>query len=259
MAEHHDEYNDTFVAGLEWMWGEGFMSPGGPAEVAAILDGVDLRGKRVLDIGCGIGGIDILLIKQHGAVHVTGIDVEASLVERARQTVHTAGVSDRVSIQLVTPGPYLPFMDKMFDVVFSKDSIIHIPEKEVIYGEMFRVLKSGGQIAFSDWYGSNLPKTPEFEAWLDVLGLTFKMATLEETAKLMQKIGFVDVGLADRNAWYAQNMLEELASIEGQNYPKLIDQLGETAAGQRLKSSKLKKQVVDQGLLRPGHIRGRKQ
>ena len=26
--DHHDEYGETFVAGLEWIWGEGFLSPG---------------------------------------------------------------------------------------------------------------------------------------------------------------------------------------------------------------------------------------
>ena len=256
--EHHDEYNETFVAGLEWMWGEGFMSPGGPAEVAAILDGINVAGKRVLDIGCGIGGVDILLVKQHGAESVTGFDVEAPLIERAKKMVETAGVAEQIHCQLVSPGPYLPFPDKQFDVVFSKDSIIHIPEKEVIYAEMFRMLKPGGQLAFSDWYGSDLPKTPEFAAWYDVLGLTFEMATIGATVEMLKKIGFTDLDHTDRNGWYAQNIKEELASIEGDNYPKLVEQLGEEAAAQRLKSSSLKKQVVDQGLLRPGHIRGRK-
>lgn len=254
----HDEYNETFVAALEWMWGEGFMSPGGPAEVAEILKGIDLKGKHVLDIGCGIGGIDVLLIKQHEAAHVTGIDVEPSLIERAKQMAIRADVADQISIQLVEQGPYLPFSDHQFDLVFSKDSIIHIPEKEIIYTEMFRVLKPGGQLAFSDWYGANLPKTAEFEAWLKVLGLTFEMATLQEAAQLLSKVGFIDIQQNDRNRWYSQYMLEELASIGGDNYPTLIENLGEEAASHRVKSSGLKKQVVDQGLLRPGHIQARK-
>ena len=49
-----EEYSESFVAGLEWIWGEGFMSPGGADEVLEILQGVDLTGKRVLDIGCGL-------------------------------------------------------------------------------------------------------------------------------------------------------------------------------------------------------------
>ena len=254
MTDHHDEYPEEFVAGLEWMWGKGFMSPGGPAEVAAILQGVDLRGKRVLDIGCGIGGIDLLLVKEYGAAHVTGIDVEAPLAERATQLMAQEGIVDQVTIQLVEPGP-LPFENGSFDAVFSKDSILHIPDKRGIYEEIHRVLKRGGQLASSDWYGSNLPSTPEFEEWLIAIGLTFDLGTVEGAAELLHDIGFSDINYEDRNAWYAQNMLEELATLEGENYAKVEVLLGKDGAAQRLKSSSLKKQVVDQGLLRPGHVR----
>lgn len=255
MSDHHDEYNETFVAGLEWMWGAGFLSPGGSAEVAAILEGIDLRGKHVLDIGCGIGGIDILLVQEHGASKVTGIDVEAPLVARARQAVARAGLDQQIEIQLVAPGA-LPFSADTFDIVFSKDAIIHIPDKHALYSEMYRVLKRGGYVAFSDWFGSALPKSAEFDAWYSVLGLTFAMALIEDAAALLQSVGFTQVSYTDRNAWYANNILEEIATLEGDNYPQLVAALGTEAAAQRLRSSSLKKIVVDQGLLRPGHIRG---
>ena len=48
------EYDDDFVAVIEAMWGEGFLSPGGPEEVARILEGVSLAAGRVLDVGCGM-------------------------------------------------------------------------------------------------------------------------------------------------------------------------------------------------------------
>ena len=42
---------------LELIWGEGFMAPGGPAKVDDLVSGLDLQGKRVLDIGSGLGGL----------------------------------------------------------------------------------------------------------------------------------------------------------------------------------------------------------
>lgn len=53
MADGHNEYGMAMVTALELIWGEGFLSPGGPEEVAATLAGRDIRGAEVLDIGCG--------------------------------------------------------------------------------------------------------------------------------------------------------------------------------------------------------------
>ena len=55
------QYPDHFIERLLSVWGEGFLSPGGPAEVAEIVAGLDLSGKTVLDIGFGTGGPSIAL------------------------------------------------------------------------------------------------------------------------------------------------------------------------------------------------------
>ncbi|RMD88595.1 MAG: methyltransferase domain-containing protein, partial [Alphaproteobacteria bacterium] len=69
-------YDERHLALLEALWGEGYLSPGGPEEVARILDGVALAGREVLDIGCGAGGITVALAADFGAARVVGIDVE---------------------------------------------------------------------------------------------------------------------------------------------------------------------------------------
>ena len=72
---------------LEEMWGDGFLSPGGPEEVERLLAGVDLAGRTVVDIGSGAGGVPLLLANRHGAARVIGLDVEASVVAHARAKV----------------------------------------------------------------------------------------------------------------------------------------------------------------------------
>ena len=256
-GDRHEEYGDTFVAGLEWMWGEGFLSPGGAEEVARIVAGAPIAGARVLDVGCGLGAIDLLLVERFGAAHVTGIDVEAPLVARADVRVETAGLADRISVREVSPGP-LPFEDGAFDLVFSKDSMIHIPDKPALYAEVHRVLVPGGWMVVGDWFGNGLEPTPAMREWLDAVGLTFTLASIESSAKLVEACGFVDVEWRDRNAWYADAMAEEIATLSGENYPCLVERLGAEAAAQRLESSTKKKAVVDGGELRPGHLRARK-
>ena len=255
--DHHDEYGKTFVAGLEWMWGEGFLSPGGEEEVARIVAGAPIDGARVLDVGCGLGAVDVLLVERFGAAHVTGIDVEAPLVARATARVDAAGLADRVSIRMVSAGPF-PFEDGAFDVVFSKDSMIHIPDKRALYEDIHRVLAPGGRMALSDWFGNGLEPTPAMREWLDVVGLTFRLESIEASAALVEACGLTDVEWRDRNAWYAQVIEDELSTLTGDNYPRLVERLGPEAAAQRLDSTTKKKAIVDGGELRPGHLRARK-
>jgi cyclopropane fatty-acyl-phospholipid synthase-like methyltransferase len=127
------EYPEQFVTRLEILWGEGFLSAGGPAEVNEILKGVDISGKTVLDLGCGCGGPDIVLVNDLAAAKVVGIDIDAGLLDRARGYARAAGLIDKIHYSLVYPGP-LPIADNAFDIVFSKEAIIQIPDKEARFG-----------------------------------------------------------------------------------------------------------------------------
>ncbi len=145
-----DHYPPQMIAMLEAVWGEGFLSPGGPDEVARVIGTHDLTGKSVLDIGCGAGGIDLALVRNHHAAHVCGLDVEDPVLAHARVLVARAGLTKRIGLVKAAPGP-LPFPPGTFDVVFSKDSIVHIPDKHALMTEIFRVLKPGGWFLASDW------------------------------------------------------------------------------------------------------------
>ena len=59
-------------------------------------------------------------------------------------------MEERIDIQLVEPGP-VPLADASQDVVFSKDAIVHIPDKETLARDAFRLLRSGGWFVASDW------------------------------------------------------------------------------------------------------------
>ena len=48
-------YDKQIIGFLEELWGDGFLSPGGPDEVALVINKIDIAGKHVLDIGSGSG------------------------------------------------------------------------------------------------------------------------------------------------------------------------------------------------------------
>ncbi len=254
MAHHESAYDSVFIEALQWMWGDGFLSPGGPEEVAALLTDVDITGSRVLDVGSGLGAADVLLVTEHKAGEVVGIDVEPHLVDRAIERVAAAGLQDRISFRLVEPGP-LPFSPEEFDVVFTKDAIVHIPDKQGFYADVLRVLRPGGRFVGSDWLrGGPETFTEEARRWLEILHLNFEMQDLDATKAALEASGFGQVSMSDRNAWYREAIKDELATLSGDRYAQLAAMIGDEQAAYRHESSSSKKEAIDCGFLRPTHF-----
>ena len=257
-AESEMNYDDRHIATLEDIWGEGFLSPGGPDEMARVIDGLDLTGKRVLDIGCGSGAIAVLLAQEHGAAEVIGIDVEDDVVNAAKKLAEKRDVADRVTILKVAPGP-LVFDDQSFDVVFSKDSIIHIPDKEALCADVFRILVPGGWFAASDWLMSHDGEpSPEMKTYIDAEDLDFAMASPERYERALVAAGFVDVGLRNRNPWYRDLAREELAYLEGEGRDRLVSDFGAEFHQSLVDTWEKMIVVLNTGEHCPHHLRGRR-
>ena len=56
---------------------------------------------------------------------------ETTMVAHARAKVERAGLTSRIEVHKVEPGA-MPLPDASVDIVFSKDSIVHIPDKEAL-------------------------------------------------------------------------------------------------------------------------------
>lgn len=251
-------YDAQHIGFLEEIWGDGFLSPGGPGEVARVLDGVDVAGKRVMDIGSGSGACAILLARDYGAAQVIGIDVEAPVCVAARQRIERDAVSDRVEIVQVVPGPF-PFDDASFDVVFSKDSIIHIPDKAAMAKDAFRVLKPGGWFAGSDWLISHDGEpSAQMAEYIKEEGLDFAMASPTTYAAAMETAGFVDVVLVNRNPWYVKVAAGELEWLSGPERAGLSERHGKDFIDHQIAIWTKLVGVLQSGEHCPHHIRGRK-
>ena len=242
---------------LESIWGTGFLSPGGAAEVARVLEGHDLRGKSVLDIGCGAGGIDLALAANHGAAYVTGIDVEDSVIAHARALVAAEGLSGRIGLVKVAPGP-LPFPPATFDVVFSKDSVIHIPDKPALMAEVSRVLKSGGWFLASDWLIGTEAVSEQMAAYIAAEGLDFGMATPARYRAAMHGAGFTDIRITSRNAWYRQEARAEVARMKGDLGTRAAAVVGPDFVAHNIEIWERMIPVLDTGEHCPTHLAARK-
>ncbi|WP_303981634.1 methyltransferase domain-containing protein [Dongia mobilis] len=252
MTETHEEYDGRMLTLLQMIWGEGFLSPGGPQAVRDIAAGIDLSGKRVLDIGCGLGGLDQVLLML-GAGHVTGIDVSPGIVERGQERIRRSGLNKKIEIKLVEPGP-LPFADARFDVVFGKDAWLHIPDKAAHFAEVRRVLKPGGRIAAGDWMKSPGPYSRDMDYFFEMEGLTYHLVTLAEYGTLLHEAGFTDLRLDDITDHYRLEAREELARMQGELAGMMLAELGEAGNAHFIEDWRSLTVVLDKGELRPARI-----
>ena len=253
--EHENEYTDNYVGLLELVWGDGFLSPGGKEELALFLEGLDISGKEILDVGCGVGGCDVVLVKDYGAAHVHGIDVEQPVLDRSVARAENEGLSDRLSYQHVDPGPF-PLEHESFDVVFSKDALIHIEDKHALFKEVFRVLRPGGVFVASDWMRRDeLPPGPEMQRWLDIAELTFGMHSPPFYMDALEKAGFQDIATKDRNEFIRKALRADFELMAGEGREELIRRTGDEAA-HFTDIWHACWQAAESGELRPGHLRG---
>ncbi len=251
-------YSADLIRMLELIWGDGWLSPGGPDEVARLLRGADIRGKSVLDIGCGAGGIDVLLVKEHHASYVCGIDLEDTVLSVARARAAKAQAETLIGFLKVAPGP-LPFPPSTFDVVFSKDSIVHIPDKHALMREVFRVLKPGGRFIASDWLiGHDGEPSAEMKAYIASEGLDFGMASPNRYRAAMEAAGFDDITIESRNDWYRKRARIEYEQLKGPLSAKAAKKLGRDFVDHNLEIWRNMIVVLDTGEHCPTHLHGLK-
>jgi len=252
------EYDEAMQALLQLLWGDGFLSPGGAAEVACLLEGSDLSGCAVLDLGCGLGAVDELLVTQHGARSVVGVDVDPGLLQTMTQRLRRAGLAERITTQCVRPGP-LPLGAGTFDVVFSKDAIVQIPDKAAVFEDAYRLLRPGGWLIASDWLrGGSGPYSAEMLEYFRLEGIAYNMASLPETVAALAQAGFVDIKAQDRAGWYRDLARREFAALAGELRSLVSARIGAARTEHFVNNWRQLVLVLERGDLRPTHLKARK-
>jgi ubiquinone/menaquinone biosynthesis C-methylase UbiE len=103
--------------------------------------------RSLLDVGCGGGQSAIRLKEHYPHIHLTGIDLSADQIARARQRAQRKGYVIHFE---VADAQSVPFPDAHFDVVYSFGSAKHWPDPMKGFSECWRVLKPGGELLVAD-------------------------------------------------------------------------------------------------------------
>jgi SAM-dependent methyltransferase len=99
----------------------------------------DLRGKRLLDVGAGLGESSVYFALR--GADVTAADVSPGMIEHARTLAERHGVSVR---GLVCPAESLPVDPWTFDLVYAANTIHHVHDRGAMYDAVLRALRPGG-------------------------------------------------------------------------------------------------------------------
>ncbi|SMQ58075.1 cyclopropane-fatty-acyl-phospholipid synthase [Altererythrobacter xiamenensis] len=155
VAHHYDIGNDLYRLMLDpehmqyscayWAPGVETLAQAQEAKLAHIAAKLHLSdGQRVLDIGCGWGGMAIFLA-QHFDVRVTGITLSEEQLALAKERAEAAGVSERVSFELVDYRD-LAKRGERFDRIVSVGMFEHVgrPQFETFFRSCANLLTDEG-------------------------------------------------------------------------------------------------------------------
>jgi SAM-dependent methyltransferase len=106
-------------------------------------------GSQVLEIGFGSGHYALHVAKLFSC-HITGLDINANGVATADDLARQSGLKAWVTFRQHDVSKQLPFGPESFDAAFSNDVFCHVPDRPSLLLELYRVLRPGGRLLFSD-------------------------------------------------------------------------------------------------------------
>eukprot|EP00560_Eucampia_antarctica_P007151 CAMPEP_0197823972 /NCGR_PEP_ID=MMETSP1437-20131217/1286_1 /TAXON_ID=49252 ORGANISM="Eucampia antarctica, Strain CCMP1452" /NCGR_SAMPLE_ID=MMETSP1437 /ASSEMBLY_ACC=CAM_ASM_001096 /LENGTH=388 /DNA_ID=CAMNT_0043423413 /DNA_START=95 /DNA_END=1261 /DNA_ORIENTATION=+ len=204
-AELVNSYYDLATVFYEWGWGSSFhFAHQLPHEsfdesirrheyqLAACLGPSP---KRVLDVGCGIGGPLRNITRFLPDSDITGITLNPYQVERGNQLCNLQGLQDRCR---VVQGDFmkLPFEPQSFDAAYAIEATCHAPDRVGVYSQILNSLKPGSIFACYEWcmtdkYDPTNPAHIQAKKWIEEGDGLPNICSTKDCLQAMKDAGFI--------------------------------------------------------------------
>ena len=158
-----------------------------------------MPGDKVLDVGCGTGGVTIPAKQRVGkSGQAAGIDPAPEMIAVARKKAARAGLEIDFRVGVIES---LPYPDASFDVVTSSLMMHHLPHEVQVQGlaEIRCVLKPGGRIFIADMLRLSKSLHDRLFAMLTLHGGRIERFGIQDLPKTMEAAGFENVQLLDKS------------------------------------------------------------
>jgi arsenite methyltransferase len=160
-----------------------------------------------VDLGSGRGTDAIRLAEVVGAGgFVYGIDISEGMIEKASDTAQRLNISNVKFIQ--SNLEKIKLENNIADLVISNCTINHAADKQLVWNEIFRILKKGGRFVVSDIYALN-PVPDEYKN--DAVAIAECWAgsvTRDEYLKQLKNAGFSAINIIEESAPYEKGKIK---------------------------------------------------
>ncbi|KAF0311147.1 Phosphoethanolamine N-methyltransferase [Amphibalanus amphitrite] len=210
----------------EAVYGDSFVSCGGKPVTERLCDRLDLQAhSRVLDVGTGPGGSAIHMASRYGC-HVTGIDLSANMVTVAlqRQASLPPAVRERLRFEIsdITEREY---RDASYDVIYSRETLLHVEDKAAVLAKFWRWLKPGGKLLITDYCQGEGQLRNEFLEYKSARA--YRLLTLQEYGGVVEAAGFTDVQVHDQKDDFLNVLHQELNTFRARRQ-QFIEEFSES-------------------------------
>lgn len=203
------QYKCSGILRYERVFGSGFVSTGGLETTKEFVSKLDLKpSQKVLDVGCGIGGGDFYMSENFDA-EVVGIDLSINMISFALE--RAIGLKCAVEFE-VADCTKKTYPDDTFDVIYSRDTILHIQDKPALFKSFYKWLKPGGKVLISDYCKKAGQPSPEFAQYIKQRG--YDLHDVQEYGQMLRDAGFDEVIAEDRTDQFIRVLQRELDSVE---------------------------------------------
>ncbi|XP_050257073.1 phosphoethanolamine N-methyltransferase 1 isoform X2 [Quercus robur] len=203
------QYKSSGILRYERVFGQGFVSTGGIDTTKEFVQKLELKpGQKVLDVGCGIGGGDFYMAENFN-VDVVGIDLSINMVSFALERAIGLNCSVEFEVADCTKKTY---PENSFDVIYSRDTILHIQDKPALFRSFYKWLKPGGKVLISDYCKNAGTPSLEFAEYIKQRG--YDLHDVKSYGQMLRDAGFTDVIAEDRTEQFIQVLQRELNAVE---------------------------------------------